>query len=523
MKIFLDGANLKIRDLWQIVNNPEATVELAPAAAAAVSSGYEFLNREAKGKIIYGLNTGFGPMASHIINSGEIINLQENLIRSHAAGMGKAVDSAYVIAAMVVRLNTLVKGFSGVSLELTEQLLSFINHRLTPVVPEHGAVGASGDLVQLAHIALALMGEGEVFYQGERQPAASALEKTGVSFYKLKAKEGLALINGTSMMTGIAALLAVHAARVLSIAVRCGALALELVQAFPDGFSEELQRLRPHPGQTAIARTLRRLLSTSRLLRQRSWLHDAHKTLNSKNSVDEIPESVQEVYSLRCIPQILGPVFDTLAKYCREVGVEMNSVSDNPVVDWQSGMFLHGGNFHGDYIATSLDQLKITLVKLTLLAERQINFFLNSALNKSFPPFLNLKTPGLTLGLQGLQFVATSTAAQSQTLAFPHSVHSIPTNADNQDVVSMGADAAIIAGKVIANAYVVLAVETVTLAQAVDLLAVKEKLSSSSQTLFDFVRRVIPKVEDDRSLARELTELVEKIQKTSELDIQWGF
>lgn len=521
MKVILDGANLKIGEIWQIVNDPETTVELAESALSAVSSGHEFLNRETGGKIIYGINTGFGPMASHIISPENTLRLQENLIRSHAVGIGKAVDSAYVLAAMVVRLNTLAKGFSGVSPELIEQLRAFINQRITPIVPEHGAVGTSGDLVQLAHIALALMGEGEVFYRGERQPTLQVLEKIGRRPHKLKTREGLALINGTSMMTGIAALLAVHASRVLSISVRCGALALELVQAFPDSFSHELQRLRPHRGQAAIADALRNLLSTSHKLRQRSSLDETHSVFNSKNSVEKIPETVQEVYSLRCIPQILGPVFDTLAKYCREIGTEMNSVTDNPIVDWPGGTFIHGGNFHGDYVATAIDQLKITIVKLTLLAERQTNFFLNAALNQSFPPFLNLKTPGLTLGLQGLQFVATSTAAQNQTLAFPHSLHSIPTNADNQDVVSMGTDAAIIAGKVMANAYTVLTVEAVALTQAMDFLGENEKFSQASQTLFDFVRGIVPKIEEDRSMAGELARLVEKIQKTGEFDMRW--
>ena len=316
------------------------------------------------------------------------------------------------------------------------------------------------------------------------------------------------MINGTSVMTGISAIACAEAARLLSLSTRLGALGLELVAAFNDGISETLHSVRPHAGQIKIAKSLRSLLSSSRLLRNRHALDHNGDTKNDYET-QEIPEDVQEVYSLRCIPQILGPALETLLKVRKTVEIEMNSVSDNPVVDWRSKKFLHGGNFHGDVVAVAIDQLKASLVKITMLSERQINFFLNRKINRMFPPFLNMKKPGLNLALQGLQFVATSTTAQSQSLAFPHNVHSISTNGDNQDVVSMGADAALMASKVVENLGIVLAIEAVTLAQAVDIRDVKDRISRESRKLYELVRTVVLPITEDRSLTPELHKLIE--------------
>lgn len=520
--IEITGKNLTIRDVSGFVCNPQATVRLADAAREAVRKSKAFLDERLDKEVIYGVNTGFGPMASRVIDHEHLEELQYNLVRSHAVGMGEPLPEEYVLAAMLVRLNTLAKGYSGVSLGLIDELEAFINKRIVPVIPEHGAVGASGDLVQLAHIALALIGEGEVTHDGMRQPTSRALHVLGLRPHALEPKEGLALINGTSVMTGIAALMCLHAQQLLALAVKSGALGLELVGGFGDSLSKKLHFLRPHEGQIMIAKSLRRLLASSRLLRGRNHTFPFSKISNGED-IQRLTETVQEVYSLRCIPQILGPVFDTLKKTWREVEIEMNSATDNPLADWELARFLHGGNFHGDYIAHGVDQLKASLVKLTLLSERRVNFFLNENVNKRFPSFLNLKTPGLTLALQGLQFVATSTAAQSQSLAFPHAVHSIPTNADNQDVVSMGVDAALFGMKVVENAYVVLAIELLTLAQAVDYLEVIEQLSDPSRLLVTQVRQISPKIENDRVLVKELPRLVQLLKESSGWDMEWQF
>lgn len=517
--LVLNGGDLTIQEISSFIDAPQRVVRIADAALSAVQKSRDFLSRELSKKIIYGVNTGFGPMASHIVGRDQLLALQKNLIRSHAVGIGEPIKSDYVLAAMIVRLNTLVRGFSGVSPELVEHLRTFINKRIIPVVPEHGAVGTSGDLVQLAHIALALIGEGEVVYHGKRHQTADVLKRLRVPPYELKAKEGLALINGTSVMAGIAALLCEEARHLLGIAVRNGALALELVHGFNDGISEKLHNLRPHPGQALIAKKLRSILSSSRLLRDRGTFQEMFEVTDD---VHKIPAEVQEVYSLRCTPQVLGPVFEALMKTWGVVETEINSVTDNPIVDWKHRVILHGGNFHGDYIASAVDQLKIALVKLTMLSERRTNFFLHQAINKYFPPFMNLKKPGLTLGLQGLQFVATSTTAQSQSFAFPHHIHSIPTNGDNQDIVSMGTDAALIAANVIKNARVVLAIELIALAQGVDFLGEKDKLCVSSRELFDGLRGVFPKIVDDRVIVDQLPKVVDFLKKNCGLEFQNG-
>lgn len=502
-KLNLDGKNLNIRAVTKIVNDKKQQIVLTTEALTTSVASYDFLNKtlEKDNRIIYGINTGFGPMASYILAHGQILDLQKNLILSHAAGMGEKIKDEFVLAAMLVRLNTLVKGYSGVSMELLKHLEKFINLRIIPAVPEHGAVGTSGDLVQLAHIALALIGQGEVNFKNQLQKTSAVLKQVDLKPYKLKPKEGLALINGTSMMTGIASMVCSQSADLLSLAIRNGCLALELVKAYGDSFGSTLHELRPHPGQIAVAKTMKKILSGSKLIRSRDRLN---KNANHGTNVHHISDTVQEVYSMRCMSQVLGPAYDTLVNTWRTTETEMNSVTDNPIVDWKNRAFLHGGNFHGDYIAVAMDQLKMSLVKMTIISERRLNFFLNHKINQTFPPFLNLHTPGLTLGLQGLQFVATSTTAQSQTLAYPMNLHSISTNGDNQDIVSMGTDAALITNKVLENAYIVSVIELVALCQAVDCLKVKTELSKDSRNLYTFVRQNFEKITDDRYISQEL-------------------
>lgn len=516
--VTLTGKSLSIEDIYLLAHNSTVRVRVDPAALARVERSGRFLEMAVREKIIYGVNTGFGPMASHIIGRDDLIALQNNLIHGHAVGMGKPVSETFVVAAMVVRLNTLLKGYSGISTGPLKYIEYFINERIIPVIPEHGAVGTSGDLVQLAHIALAIIGEGEVFYKGKRQSTAVVLKKLHKKPYVLKAKEGLSLINGTAMMTGIAALMCVEAERLVSLEIRNAACALESVHSFTDGISEKLHALRPHRGQQEVAKMLRELTASSKLMRTRKSFQDAFSLTTETHT---ILERVQEVYSFRCIPQVIGPILDTLRKVVNEVTVEVNSVTDNPIIDVQGKAFLHGGNFHGEYVAAGMDQLKASIVKLTMLSERRNNFFMHHALNKSFPPFLNLKTPGLTMGLQGLQFVATSTTARSQTLAFPQHVHSISTNGDNQDVVSMGTDAAILTAEVIENAYIVLSIGLVALSQIAEFLGKREAFSESSRTLIRDVRKILPPIIDDRVIPQELERVLQYAKRSPILDMHW--
>lgn len=513
-RIILTGENLTVDDINAFLADPEISIDIADQAFTKIERSKAFVDSSLDKKVIYGINTGFGPMASYIIGATELEELQYNLIRSHAVGIGRPIHEKYVLAAMIVRLNTLIKGYSGISRALAERLLIMINKRIIPIIPEHGAVGTSGDLVQLAHIALALIGEGEVLFEGKREKSAEVFKRLGIGTYKLQPKEGLALINGTSVMTGISAVLCREAEQLVTLAIKNGAFALELVHGFNDAISEKLHDLRPHTGQVAVAKLMRDILRSSKLLRDR---HEFQEKFEVNHTVYQIPEEVQQVYSIRCIPQVLGPVFDTLNRVKHDVEIEMNAVTDNPIVDVERKSFLHGGNFHGDYIAVAIDQLKAGIAKLTMLAERRTNFFLNDKINKTYPPFMNLKKPGLTLGLQGLQFVATSTTAQNQTLAYPHNVHSISTNGDNQDIVSMGTDAALMAAKVIDNAFIVLAIEMITLAQTVDFMKIHDDLATTSRSLYDAVREQMPTVMEDRVLIEELPRVVHLARSTSPL------
>ena len=514
----ITGSDLDVQEIAAFVKENGQKLKLDPATLKQARASYDFLSQalEKNNKIIYGINTGFGPMATYILAHGQILDLQKNLILSHASGMGEKIKDEFVLAAMVIRLNTLAKGYSGVSPELLNLLEKFINLRIIPIVPEHGAVGTSGDLVQLAHIALALLGQGQVIFKNEPQKASAVLKHLELKPYKLKPKEGLALINGTSMMTAITGITCWQSANTLSLAVRNGCLALELVKAYDDSFSQTLHELRPHPGQMAIAKSIRKILTGSKLIRNRRVLD---KNANHGKKVSHISEAVQEYYSMRCLSQVLGPVYDTLSKTWQTAEIEMNSVTDNPIVDWKNREFLHGGNFHGDYIAVAMDQLKMGLVKLTMLSERRLNFFLNDKVNQSFPPFLNLHTPGLTLGLQGLQFVATSTTGNSQTLAYPMNLHSISTNGDNQDIVSLGTDAALLTNKVLDNANIVLTIELLALCQTVDFLKVQNSLSKESRGLYNYVRQNMKKITDDRTLSAELNRLAAKLKQRREINL----
>lgn len=518
-KIMLTGDNLTIAQVSALARNQEVKIEFDNLVEATVTRSRKFLDRHLESKVIYGVNTGFGPMASHLIGKENLTELQYNLIQSHAVGMGQPVSPSFVLAAMLVRLNTLTKGRSGVSLALLEHLRSAINHRIVPVVPEHGAVGTSGDLVQLAHIALGLIGKGQVWFQDKHMAADQALSEVGMTPYSLKPKEGLSLVNGTSFMSGVAAIMCSEVERLLSLATRTGAWALEIVGGFNDSIAQRFHEFRPHAGQIAIAQSLRELMASSRMTKQREEFQTKHRITEETYLIDE---EVQEIYSFRCIPQILGPMLDSLMQAHRIVETEINSVTDNPIVDVEYEQFWHGGHFHGEYIAMVSDQLRANLAKLMMLTERRINFFLNNKINKRFAPFLNRNKPGLTLALQGLQFVATSTTAQGQTLAFPHRVHSISTNADNQDVVSMGTDSVLMTMKVIENAYILQAIEMITLAQATDLLDIHEWLSTESQQLYAGVRERMKSVIEDRVLVNDLPRVVELARTGEDLGVNWG-
>ena len=464
-------------------------VAISKEAKHLIEESYNFLKEFANDKIIYGVNTGFGPMAQYRIEPEDQLQLQYNLIRSHASGCGEVFDIKTVRAAILCRLNSLSLGKSGVHIEAIELMRDLLNYRITPLIFQHGGVGASGDLVQLAHLALVLIGEGEVFYKGLRRPTAEVFAEVGIKPLQIHLREGLSLMNGTSVMTDLAGV-------------------NELVQTYDDHFSEELNNAKQHTGQQDIAKLMREFLADSKRTRKR-----AEHLYQGEHNETVFKEKVQEYYSLRCVPQILGPVLDTLQHTQRIFEEELNSANDNPIVDLPTQQVYHGGNFHGDYISLEMDKLKLVVTRMAMLAERQLNYLLNPKINELLPPFVNAGKLGFNFGMQGVQFTATSTTAECQTLSTSMYVHSIPNNNDNQDIVSMGTNAATLTRKVIENAFQVLAIEAITIAQAIDILGCYDELSSTTKEWYDEIRTIIPFFKEDMVFYPYLKETVSWLKK----------
>ena len=494
---------LNLEDLERYVFDEEKVV-LSQDRISVVEESFEFLKTFSKNKVIYGINTGFGPMAQYRIGDENLKQLQYNLIRSHANGTGDFLTQNQTRAVMICRLNTLQLGFSGTSPEIVKALSDFLNHQIYPLIPQHGGVGASGDLVQLAHLALGLIGEGEVIYQNKVMPAAEAIESANLSKATLKLRDGLSLINGTSCMSGIAALNLIQLSKLLHWSILCSSVMNELTASYNDSFSKELNDSKLHAGQRFVAQKMRDILENGNVLKNRN------DHLFNKEHIEGqefFSEKVQEYYSLRCVPQIIGPIYDAFCTAKKVVEDEINSANDNPIVCVASKSVYHGGNFHGDYIAFEMDKIKIGVTKLSMLAERQINYLLNNKLNHKFPPFLNVGQLGFNFGLQGMQFTAVSTTAENQTLSNPMYVHSIPNNGDNQDIVSMGTNAALMTQKVIDNTFEVLTVHLIAIAQAIDIDKSFSKLSESSKELYNFVRESVPQIIEDKPNYKELATL----------------
>ena len=341
-------------------------------------------------------------------------------------------------------------------------------------------------------------------YKGELRPTADVYKEHGLTPVRIHLREALGLINGTSVMAGIGMVNLLHAQQLVNWSMLSSNLIIEMVESYSDHFSEELNSVKPHKGQRMIAQAMNRAMNDSRLIRKREeHLFDEKQFAN----VDVFKDKVQEYYSIRCIPQILGPVYDTVLYAQTVLENEVNSVNDNPIVDKANNNIFHGGNFHGDYVALEMDKLKIAVTKLTMLAERQLNFLMNEKLNGKLPPFVNLGTLGLNLGMQAAQFTATSTTAENQMLSNPMYIHSIPNNNDNQDIVSMGTNAALITAKVVENAYQVLAIELLSAVQAVDALKFDARLSTASKAIYKEIRSIVPRFEDDTILYKKLEKI----------------
>jgi histidine ammonia-lyase len=445
----IDGGRLDLPGL-EAVSCQGRPVVLAPAATEAVRAARRVVDDAvARGAVVYGVTTGFGNFADVHIPLDRLRELQLNLLRSHAAGVGDPLGEAETRGLMLLRANVLAKGYSGIRLETLELLVAMLNRGVHPVVPSRGSVGASGDLAPLAHLALPLVGEGECTFEGRRLAGAAALQAAGLAPVTLEPKEGLALINGTQLTTAVTGLALAEAWRLARTADVVGALTLDALRGTDVAFDERIHAARPHPGQAASARCLRTLLEGSAI----------------RASHEHCPE-VQDAYSLRCMPQVHGALRDALAFVEQTVSVEMNSATDNPMVFADSGDILSGGNFHGQPVAVAADILAIAAAELGAISERRTERLVNPALS-GLPAFL-ARDGGLHSGLMMAHVTAAALASESKALAHPASVDSIPTSAGKEDHVSMGATAAHKAAQVVANTRQVLAIELVAAAEALE-------------------------------------------------------
>jgi len=500
---------LSLNDFSAILFKQQA-VTIPASALEKIKINFRFLQSFSANKLIYGINTGFGPMAQYKVSEENLLKLQYNLIRSHSSGNGALLSPVLVKGLMVARLNSLMQGYSGVHTDVVELLTQLINNDVTPCIFEHGGVGASGDLIQLAHLGLVLIGEGEVLYNGTVQATNEVFKNLNIKPLTIHVREGLAIINGTSAMTGIGMVNLIQAQKLLGWSAMLSAMTNEVVEAYDDHYSHELNIVKHHKGQNKIAAMLRDILNDSQMIRNRT--DHLYHPAGIEQEVFE--DKVQEYYSLRCVTQVLGPIYDTITHAETVLVNELNSVNDNPVIDHINQNVFHGGNFHGDYVSLEMDKLKIAITKLSMLSERQLNYLLNEKLNQKFPPFLNLGVLGLNFGMQGVQFTATSTVAENQTLSFPMYVHSIPNNNDNQDIVSMGCNAALMTRKVIDNSFAVLTIQLMTLLQAVDYLNCADKMAPHTGNLFNAVRAIFPKFIEDEPKYKDLEKIKNFLETT---------
>ena len=479
------------------------------ATKKGIADCYDFLARFSSDKVIYGINTGFGPMAQWRVEDSHLRDLQYNIIRSHATGMGEPLDDFFVRASMLARVGSFEQCKSGVHPELVNLLTEFINRGICPFIPKHGSVGASGDLVQLAHMALCLIGEGRVHYQGAWRPTKDVLDECGLKPISIHIREGLSCTNGTSVMTGISSVNQLHAENLLSLATIAAVWMNEIAGSYDDLMAAPLNEARRHGGQILIAEQMRRLCHGSKRLQKREvLLYDGEKLKESGEEQNGVfKDKVQAYYSLRCAPQILGPIADTLAYSRMVIEEELNAASDNPIVDPVTENVYHGGNFHGDYISLEADKMKIAMVRLAMVSERQLNYLCHDRINGILPPFLNMGTLGLNYGIQACQFTATSTTAECQTLAMPNYVHSIPNNNDDQDIVSMGTNSAELCAQVIDNCYQVLSILYLAMAQAVDCLGIADQLAPATRVQYDAIRAITPTIVDDTPFYEDLLKI----------------
>lgn len=494
-KLLLDGQPLTLEEIDEVALAGR-TVDVAPEALTRVTESRGLIEKIlGAGETVYGVNTGFGKLADVRVPGDKLAELQINLVRSHAGGVGEPLSEAEARAMVLLRANVLAKGFSGVRPELLELLVAMVNAGVNPVIPEKGSVGASGDLAPLAHLALVVVGEGEAFYRGERVAGGEALRRAGLKPLQLTAKEGLALLNGTQAMTAVGALAVSRARRVAELCDLSGAMSLEALKGTPAAFDERIHKARPHTGQMAAAEHLLRLMDGSEI-------RESHRVGDTR---------VQDAYCLRCMPQVHGAVRGVLEHVAGVLKTEAGSATDNPLVfSGPDAAVISGGNFHGAPLSYAFDYAAIAMTDLAGITERRIDRLLNPVINEGLPAFLAMN-PGLESGFMIAQIVAAALINECQVLAHPSSTGSIPTDGGKEDHVSMGMTGAIKLRQIVEHVERVLAIELMCAGQALEF---RRPLKSSGriEAAHDAVRKVVPRLDRDRTLAPDIAAMAEAIR-----------
>jgi histidine ammonia-lyase len=495
----LNGDPIPLADLTAVATGSR-DVSLTDEARKRMLVSRAVVERAAAGAAaVYGINTGFGKLAEVRVAPADVAALQQNLVRSHCCGVGEPLAEDEVRGMLLLRANVLARGSSGVRIEVAELLIAMLRHRIHPVVPSRGSVGASGDLAPLAHLAHALIGEGEVFVNGRRRPAATALRAAGLEPLELQAKEGLALLNGTQAMASVGALALARALRVVRLFDLAGAMSLEGLMGTPSAFDARIHQARPHPGQIAAATHLRALM-------EHSEIRESHRINDPR---------VQDAYCLRCMPQVHGAVRGVLDHAVSVIEIETGAATDNPLIfpgtspDGDCDI-LSGGNFHGAPLAFALDYAAIGIADLLSISERRIDRLINPDINEGLPPFLSDR-PGLSSGFMIAHVTAAALLNESKVLAHPASVDSVPTSGGKEDHVSMGMTAALKLRRIVENVEMVLGIELMTAAQALEYrLPLKAALRVEAARAR--VREFVAPLREDRVLAGDIEQLAKAVR-----------
>jgi phenylalanine ammonia-lyase len=514
--IEISGAELTIAQVAAVARQ-KASVQISPApeVRAKILRSRQLLEKKLRGgEIIYGVNTGLGGNVRFILPAADLAKHQQNIFRFLICGSGEPLPQDVVRAAMLLRANALAKGYSAVRVVVIERLTELLNRGITPIVPMYGSVGASGDLVPSAYIGRVLLGEGEVVFMGERIPAATALSFAGLQPLVLEPKEGLALINGTTVMTGAAALQLDDGASLSRLALAACALALEAMNSTDDPFREAVQAVKNHPGQIEAAALCRKLIEGSGYVRN---LDDVRGRVRESfcadnDSVARSDEAIQQPYSLRCVPQGIGPILEALKMHQIVIERELNSANDNPLLDPADGRIYHTGNFYGGHVARALDSWKIDLATLGNWLHALIAMLVDERFNNGLPPNL-APHPGLFSGFKGMQLCMTSLVCALRQLANPSMIHSLPTEQYNQDMVSLGMHAALTTMQMTTILHDATAIALITICQAIDLRGGSAKLGYGNRAAYEAVRSVVSFAEQDRPMDCDISQVVELIKR----------